>query len=456
MLTQELRNSISDITELNQLKSALNRLPAVDAGDYIAELPAGRRAIAFRLLNKSQAIDVFEYLPPEVQEELINSLQDVQVCQIVEAMEPDDRAALFDELPAGVVKRLLLQLSPEQRQATATILGYPEGTAGRVMTTEYVQLRQGLTVGEALSKIRRSDQDKESIYYAYVTDDSRKLVRVVSLRQLLFSLPEAQIRDIASERVIKVRTESPKEEVAQLMKRYDLIALPVADREDRLVGIVTIDDVIDILEEEATEDMQKLAGVSGGDEGALSPPQVTVTKRLPWLLGVMALYIGAASAIAPFQAVIAHVPVLAVIMPIFSNTGGTVGIQALTVTIRGLGVGEVTPLDTPKILRKEILAGLGTAFSLGLTLILLSLIWTAPQERWVGFVAGLVMALNVLVAVTLGTLLPMAFKRLKLDPALISGPLLTTLLDAVGFMLFLSMISFSFSFEFSQSFSAAM
>ncbi len=443
MLTQELRQSVSDITELNQLKSALNRLPAVDAGDYIALMPAGRRAIAFRLLNKAQAIDVFEYLPPEVQEELINSLQDVQVCQIVEAMEPDDRAALFDELPAGVVKRLLLQLSPEQRQATATILGYPEGTAGRVMTTEYVGLRQGLTVGEALSKIRRSDGDKESIYYAYVTDDSRKLVRVVSLRQLLFSLPEALIKDIASERVIKVRTESPKEEVAQLMKRYDLIALPVVDREDRLVGIVTIDDVIDILEEEATEDIQKLAGVSGGDEGALSPPQVTLAKRLPWLLGVMALYIGAASAIAPFQAVIAHVPVLAVIMPIFSNTGGTVGIQALTVTIRGLGVGEVTPLDTPKILRKEILAGLGTAFSLGLTLILLSLIWTAPQERWVGFVAGLVMALNVLVAVTLGTLLPMAFKRLKLDPALISGPLLTTLLDAVGFMLFLSMISFS-------------
>jgi magnesium transporter len=443
MLTQELRHSISDITELNQLKSALNRLPAVDAGDYIAELPAGRRAIAFRLLSKDQAIDVFEYLPPEVQEELINSLQDVQVCLIVEAMEPDDRAALFDELPAGVVKRLLQQLSPEQRQATATILGYQEGTAGRVMTTEYVQLRQGLTVGEALSKIRRSDQDKESIYYAYVTDDSRQLVRVVSLRQLLFSLPEAQIRDIASERVIKVRTESPKEDVAQLMKRYDLIALPVVDREDRLVGIVTIDDVIDILEEEATEDIQKLAGVSGGDEAALSPPQVTVSKRLPWLLGVMALYIGAASAIAPFQAVIAHVPVLAVIMPIFSNTGGTVGIQALTVTIRGLGVGEVTPLDTPKILRKEILAGLGTAFSLGLTLILLSLIWTAPQERWVGLVAGLVMAMNVLVAVTLGTLLPMAFKRLKLDPALISGPLLTTLLDAVGFMLFLSLISFS-------------
>jgi magnesium transporter len=443
MLTQEVRHSGSDITELNQLKSALNRLPAVDAGDYIAELPAGRRAIAFRLLSKDQAIDVFEYLPPEVQEELINSLQDVQVCQIVEAMEPDDRAALFDELPAGVVKRLLQQLSPEQRQATATILGYPEGTAGRVMTTEYVQLRQGLTVGEALSKIRRSDQDKESIYYAYVTDDNRFLVRVVSLRQLLFSLPEAQIQDIASERVIKVSTESRKEEVAQLMKRYDLIALPVVDREDRLVGIVTIDDVIDILEEEATEDIQKLAGVSGGDEAALSPPQVTVAKRLPWLLGVMALYIGAASAIAPFQAVIAHVPVLAVIMPIFSNTGGTVGIQALTVTIRGLGVGEVTPLDTPKILRKEILAGLGTALSLGLTLILLSLIWTAPQERWVGLVAGLVMALNVLVAVTLGTLLPMAFKRIKLDPALISGPLLTTLLDAVGFMLFLSLISFS-------------
>jgi magnesium transporter len=441
MLTQDGRVALSEIADFNQLKSQLNRLPAVDVGDYIAELPTERRAIAFRLLNKGQAIDVFEYLPQEVQEELIGSLHDSHICQIVEAMSPDDRAELFDELPAGVVKRLLSQLSSSERQATATILGYPEGTTGRVMTTEYVRLRQGLTVGQALSKIRLQDEDKETIYYAYVTDDNRKLVSVVSLRQLLFSIPDVLIRDIASNRVIKARTEMPQEEVAQLMKRYDLIALPVVDREDRLVGIVTIDDVIDILEEEATEDIQKLAGVSGGDEAALSPPLVTIRKRLPWLVGVMGLYIGAASVIAPFQKVIALVPVLAVIMPIFSNTGGTVGIQALTVTIRGLGVGEVTPLDTLKILRKEILAGFGTALCLGLTMIVLSLIWAPPQERWVALVAGLVMGVNVFVAVTLGTVLPMAMKRLKLDPALISGPLLTTMLDAVGFMIFLSLIS---------------
>jgi magnesium transporter len=209
------------------------------------------------------------------------------------------------------------------------------------------------------------------------------------------------------------------------------------------VGIITIDDVIDIIEEEATEDIQKLAGVGGGDEEALSPPLVTIQNRLPWLLGVMALYIGAASAIAPFQTVIAQVPVLAVIMPIFSNTGGTVAIQAVTVTIRGLSVGEVTPLDTLRILRKEILAALGTASALGLTLFLLSFIWTTPGSRWVGIIAGLVMAINVFVAVILGTLLPMGIKRLKLDPAMMSGPLLTTTLDAVGFVIFLSLISLS-------------
>lgn len=443
MLTQESQTLLSDIADLNQLKAELNELPAVDVGDYIEELPPERRAIAFRLLKKDQAIDVFEYLPPEVQEELIGSLHDTHVCQIMEAMRPDDRAALFDELPAGVVKRLVQQLSSTERQATATILGYPEGTAGRVMTTEYVRLRQGLTVGEALSKIRLSDRDKETIYYAYVTDDNRKLVQVVSLRQLLFTLPDALIRDIASDRVLKARTEMPQEEVARLMKRYDLIALPVVDREDRLVGIVTIDDVIDILEEEATEDIQRLAGVSGGDEAALSPPHVTIRKRLPWLLGIMALYIGASSAIAPFQSVISMVPVLAVIMPLFSNTGGAVGVQALTVTIRGLGVGEVTPQDTLQILRKEILAGLGTALALGLTMVFLSLIWAAPQERWVAVVAGMVMAMNVLVGVTLGTLLPMALKRLKFDPALISGPLVTTMLDTIGFIIFLSLISFA-------------
>lgn len=445
MLTQESFASRADFADLNQLKLELNHLPPVDAGEYIAEFPRDQRAIAFRLLNKGQATAVFEYLPPEIQEELIGSLQDSQVRQIMEAMRPDDRAVLFDELPAGVVKRLIQHLSPAEREATAMILGYSEGTAGRVMTTEYVRLRQGLTVAEALNKIRRSDQDKETVYYAYVTDDNRKLCQVVTLRQLLFSIPTAQIQDIASDRVIKVSTDTPQEEVAQVMKRYDLLALPVVDREDRLVGIVTIDDVVDILEAEATEDIQRLAGGSG-DEAVLGAPQVTLRKRLPWLLGVMALYIGAASAIAPFQRVIQQVPVLAVIMPIFSNTGGTVGIQALTVTIRGLGVGEVTPLDTLRILRKEILAGLGTACSLGFTLVMLSMIWTAPTERWVALVAGLVMAINVFVAVTLGTVLPMAFKRLNLDPAMISGPLLTTLLDAIGFMIFLTLISLSLQF----------
>jgi magnesium transporter len=441
MLIQNVRNALLDLTDFNQLKSELNRLPPVDVGDYIAELPPDKQAIAFRLLNKNHAIDVFEYLPADVQESLLNSLQDLQIAQIVEAMSPDDRVELFDELPAGVVQRLLRQLSPSERQATATILGYAEGTAGRVMTTEYVQLRQGLTIGEALHKIRLQDRDKETIYYAYVTDDNRKLVRVVSLRQLLFTIPEVSIKDIASDRVVKVSTETPQEEVAQLMKRYDLIALPVVDREERLVGIITIDDVVDILEEEATEDIQKLAGVSGGDEAALSPPLVTLRKRLPWLLGNIGLYIGAAGAIAPFQGVISVVPVLAVIMPILSNTSGNVAIQALSVTVRGLGVGEVTPKDTLKILHKEVMAGLGTALALGLALGILSLIWSPPQERWVSIVAASVMAVNVFVAATLGTVLPMGLKRLNLDPALISGPLLTTILDAVGFLTFLSLIS---------------
>lgn len=443
MLTQESRTALSGISDLNRLKLELNEMPAIDVGDYIAHLEPERRAIAFRLLNKTQATDVFEYLPPEVRETLIGDLHNVQVRQIIESMRPDDRAELFDELPASVVKRLVQQLSPEERQATATILGYPEGTAGRVMTTEYVRLRQGLTVGEALSKIRLADRDKETIYYAYVTDNNRKLKQVVSLRQLLFSIPEVKIEDIASDRVIKARTEMPQEEVAQLMKRYDLLAVPVVDREDRLVGIITVDDVVDILEEEATEDIQKLAGVGSGDETVLSPPHITIQKRLPWLLLNILLYIGAASAIAPFQSVIATVPVLAVIMPILANSSGNVAFQVLSVTVRGLGVGEVTPHDTPKLLRKELLAGLGVALALGLSLGGLSLIWSSPQERWVGLVAGAVMATNTLVAVTLGTLLPMGFKRLKLDPALISGPLVTTLLDTIGFITFLTLITIS-------------
>jgi magnesium transporter len=443
MLTQDARVALFDVTDLNQLKWELNQLPPIDARDYLVELAEDRRAIAFRLLNKDHATDVFEYLPPEIQEQMIDLLHDSQVCQLVESMEPDDRAQLFDELPAGVVRRLLQQLSPEERSATATILGYPEGTTGRIMTTRYVRLRQGLSVEEALTKIQANDSDKEIIYYAYVTDDNRKLMRVVSLRQLLFSLPQAQIVDIASSRVIKVSTETPQEDAAKLMKRYDLLALPVVDREDRLVGIVTIDDIVDVLEEEATEDFQKLGAVSSGDDSSLSPPLTKLRNRLPWLLAIMCLYVGASSAIAPFQKTIAAVPVLAVIMPLFSNTGGTVGIQALTVTIRSLGIGEVTPEDTWEIWRKEITAGLGAAFCLGCTMVALAYIWTPVDQRWVAWVAGIVMATNTLVAVTLGTMLPMLLKRLKLDPALLSGPLVTTMLDTIGFILFLSLITLS-------------
>ncbi len=216
MLTQEGRASLSELSDLNRLKLELNQMPAIDVGDYVAHLSPERRAIAFRLLNKDQATDVFEYLDPEVREELIGALHDAHVCQLVEAMRPDDRAELFDELPASVVRRLIQQLSPIERRATATILGYPEGTAGRVMTTEYVRLRQGLTVSQALSKIRMNDRDKETVYYAYVTDDNRKLVQVVSLRQLLFSLPDALIRDIASDRVLKVCTDTPRKKWRKL------------------------------------------------------------------------------------------------------------------------------------------------------------------------------------------------------------------------------------------------
>jgi len=427
------------------IKCQLNCMPAVDIGDHIARLPVKEQAIAFRLLNKNQATAVFEYLPSEVQQTLIDSLQASQVQQIVESMSPDDRAELFDELPARVVRRLVRRLSPAEREATALLLGYPENSAGRVMTTEYVRLRQGLTVDESLNQIRRSDRDKETIYYAYVTDHERVLRQVVSLRQLLFAAPDDLIEDIASDQVISARTEMHKAEVAQLMKRYDLLAMPVVDREGRLVGIVTFDDMVDILEEEATEDIHRLAGASG-DEQALSAPLVTVRKRLPWLVGNIGLYIAAASAIAPFQTVISAVPVLAVIMPILSNTSGNVAIQALSVTVRGLGVGEVTPRDTPKILRKEVLAGLATALALGILLGFLSLIWSTPETRWVAVIAALVMALNVLVAASVGTLLPVGLKRLNLDPALISGPLLTTILDAIGFVTFLSLITIVLKF----------
>ncbi len=442
MLTEDRRIVLSAIDNMGELKARLSELNPVDASDYLTTQPPNRQAIAFRLLEKEKANEVFGYLPLEVQEELITNLHNQEVCAIVEAMTPDDRAEFLDELPARVVKRLLTQLSPSERAATSLLLGYPEATAGRVMTTEYVRLRTDLTVAQAIQKIRKLDADKETIYYCYLTDPDRLLQGVVSLRQLIFADPETPIQTLAHSRLIFVNTNSPQKEVARVMKRYDLLAVPVVDRDNRLVGIVTIDDVVDIIEEAATEDIQKLSGIRGGDEAALSPPWVTVQKRLPWLVANIGLYMGAASLIAPFQEVISLVPILAVILPMISNTSGNVGIQALSVTVRGLGIGEVSPLDVFRILRKEVLAGLFNAVILGSVIGVLALFWAQHSYPWIGAIAAGVMALNVMIAVSAATALPMILKKLGLDPALVSGALLTTLMDSVGFFAFLGLTSY--------------
>jgi magnesium transporter len=428
----------SEVSELASWKIELNSVPPADAGDKIATLPKGNRAVAFRLLTKEHAINVFEYLPVEVQEELINALYDQQVRQLVDLMSPDDRALLFDELPAKIVSRLLAGLSAIERDATATILGYADGTAGRIMTTEYVQLKGGLTVAQAILKIKAQDRDKETIYYAYITDENRKLIGVVSLRQLFFSLPEVLIADLATPRLIKVFTEDSQKEVATVMKRYDLLAIPVVDREERLVGIITFDDAIDVVEEEATTELQKLVG-GGGYEYALCSPLETFTKRLPWLIGNIALYMGAASVISPFQEAIAMAPIIAVIMPILSNTSGNVGIQALAVTVRALGTGEITAGEGFKVLKKELLAGIGLGIALGVTVASLAYLINSSQQ--IAIAAGVAMAINVLVGVSLGTMLPVLLRKFGLDPALVSGPLVTTLLDALMFFFFLMLIT---------------
>lgn len=447
-LRQLIRLQLEALLERQNLAGAKTLLIPVhppDVAEAIEGLPEAMQAIAFRLLPKDKAIEVYEHLDSSIQQVLVEEFKRQEVLDIVDKMSPDDRARLFDELPAKVVSRLLGQLSPAERRSTALLLGYEANTAGRIMTPEYISLKENWTVAQTLERIRNLANVSETVYYLYITDVARHLSGILSLRDLVTAQPEQTIGEIMTRDVLFVHTEADQEEVAQTIQRYDFLAVPVVDREQRLVGIVTVDDVIDILEAEATEDIQKLAG-GGGDEAALSAPSVTLRKRLPWLLGNIGLYVIAASAIVPFQGTIQLFPVLAVIMPTLSNTSGNVGIQALAVTVRGLGVGEVTLRDTTRILQKEILAGLLTAVALGLSLGLLSLIWSTAQDRWVGLVAGLVMAINVLAAATLGTLLPMGLKRINLDPALISGPLLTTILDAFGFFTFLGLITISLAF----------
>jgi magnesium transporter len=437
-LRQLVRTQLQLLLEQNNLQGAkalLVPVQSVDIAEAIEGLPEAMQAIAFRLLAKSEAIEVYEHLDASVQQSLIEKFKQQEIREIVDQMSPDDRVRLFDELPATVVSRLLEQLSPEERQATNLLLGYNEDTAGRIMTPEYISLKEHLTVAQTLTQIRRQAKASEVVYYLYVTDASRHLTGIISLRDLVLADPDMVLSDIMTRDVIWVSTNTDQEEVARLIQRYDLLALPVVDREQRLVGVVTVDDVIDILQQEATEDIYALSGVQSDKDNYFQTNLLTVARRrVVWLLVLLLTNTVTGSIIKTQESLLEQVAILAAFIPLLIGTGGNVGAQSSTVVIRGLNTDEIRDLGVNKVVFRELLAGL----LLGLILGGIATVWASLlQDNFsVAIAVGVsLIAISSLASMS-GAALPFLFRSFGLDPALMSAPFITTVVDVLGVLIY--------------------
>ena len=444
-LRQLVRSQLQMLLEqgnLQEAKQMLVPVQPVDIAEAIEGLPEAMQAIAFRLLSKAEAIEVYEYLDSGVQQSLIEEFKRQEVLDIVDKMSPDDRARLFDELPAKVVRRLVEQLTPGERQSTALLLGYEADTAGRIMTPEYISLTETLTVSETLERIRSLARVTETIYYLYVTDGARSLTGILSLRDLVTAQPEQTLGELTTRDVVYVYTDTDQEEVARLIQRYDFLAVPVVDREQRLVGIITVDDVIDIMEKETTKDIYALGGgvQSGGDNYFQTNLLTVARKRVVWLFVLLLTNTVTGTIIRSQEAILQQVVTLAAFIPLLTGTGGNVGAQSSTVVIRGLNTDEIRDLGVFQVVLREVMAGA-----------LLGAILGGVATGWAYWLQGnLAVAVSVgvsLVAIAVlasiaGSALPFLFRSFGLDPALMSAPFITTAVDVLGVLIYFNIAKF--------------
>ena len=420
-----------DEKRYNELRVRLQDLNEADIAALLEELSKENQLRVFRLLPKDMAADVFAYLSTDVEQELITSLTDAEATNIINNLMADDAADLMEEMPASVVKKLLSNANAETRRDINHLLKFPEDSAGSVMTVEFVDLREDLTVADALDKIRRTGIDRETINTCYVLDNQRKLIGIVALRALILSRPETLIRDIMEENVISVETLTDQEDVARVISKYDFVSIPVVDSEKRLVGIITVDDVVDIIQEEATEDIQKMAAIIPTDEpyDKMTPPKL-FKKRIGWLLLLMVSATFTGKIITSYEAALGSYLVLTAYIPMLMDTGGNCGSQASTTVIRALSLREIEFKDLGKVLGKEFI----TALICGLTLALANFVKLQIVDKISATVAAVVcltMVGAVISANLVGCALPMCARKLGFDPAVMASPMLTTIIDAV-------------------------
>ena len=400
------------------------------------ELPGTELIKVFRMLPKSIAADVFSFLPIEVEQTIITSLTDREAATIIDNLFADDAADLMEEMPANVVKRLLTQTTPETRRDINHLLQYPEDSAGSIMTVEFVDLKEGYTVEQAIERIRRVGIDKETINTCYVTNQHRKIKGTISLRMLLLSEANAKIGDLMEENVITISTRMDQEEVARQFQKYDFDAMPVVDSENRLVGIITVDDVMDIIEQEATEDIEMMAAITPTDKPYMKTSVIeTFRKRIPWLLFLMISATFTSKIIQGYESALASYAVLTMYIPMFMDTGGNAGGQASVTIIRSISLGEVEFRDIFRVMWKEI----RVAVLCGVTLSIINFAKLLVLDRvgiQVAMIVCLTMVVTVIVAKIVGCVLPMLAKQIGFDPAVMASPFITTIVDAVSLVIY--------------------
>ncbi len=432
---QELKRLL-DAKQYTNLRQFLDELNEADIAALMEELETEDMRKVYRILPKDLAADVFSYLETDYQEDIITSLSDREAGSVMDNLMADDAVDFLEEMPANVVERLLANANPETRQALNQLLRYPEDSAGSIMTVEYVSLKENLTVDQAIERIRAVGLDSETINICYVLDARRELVGTVALRYLLLSRGEEIISDIMHENVISIHTLMDQEQVAAQFKKYDFTAMPVVDNENRLVGIITVDDIVDILEEETTEDMEKMAAIVPSDRPYMRTSVFeTYQKRIPWLLLLMVSATFTGAIIASFEEALSVYAVLVAFIPMLMDTGGNAGGQVSVTIIRGLSLGEIGYRDVPRIMWKEI----RVALLCGGTLAAANFVKLMLLDRvgiLVAFTVCLTLVAAVLMAMLVGCLLPIGAKKVGFDPAVMASPFITTIVDALSLLVY--------------------
>lgn len=420
------------------IRDIFTTMQAIDIATLFNELDDSKLPLLFRLLPKELAADTFVEMDDDAQALLIHGFSDTELKEVVDELYVDDMVDLVEEMPANVVKRILLSADSETRKAINEILKYPDDSAGSIMTTEYVTLRPNMTVGDAIKRIRRTGVDKETIYTGYVINNNRTLVGMLSMRTLLLSDDDDVVSDIMESNVITVNTLDDKEEVANQFKKYDFLAIPVVDKEFRLVGIVTVDDAIDVMEDEVTEDMEVMAAITPTDKPYLKTGVFeTWSKRIPWLLLLMISATFTGMIITGFEEALASQVVLTAFIPMLMDTGGNSGSQASVTVIRGLSLDEIQFKDIFRVLWKEV----RVAVLCGVTLAIATFAKLMIFDR-VGFSVALVVCMTLFVTVLcakiIGCALPMLAKKIGFDPAVMASPFITTAVDAISLLVYFS------------------